>query len=148
MTRVLDDHVAITRGWAPTIVASYANLAAFNRWLHDDWGYAYCDRIYGVPIRSLRRWTRRSKSSSVASPAGARVLSLKTDPVYGRSPGDPSVDPFWARVKEAELTAPPIGSLPVTMRVSAGTPSPVTSLTSQQWQSFRLRVDHGASLGA
>src|SRR5438876_1204599 len=32
---------------------------------------------------------------------GARVVSLRPGPAYGRSPADPHFDPFWARVDEA-----------------------------------------------
>ena len=30
-----------------------AVMRAFNRWLEDDWGYAYQERIFGVPLISL-----------------------------------------------------------------------------------------------
>ena len=33
--------------------------------------------------------------------AGARFIVLPCGPAYGRSPGDPYFDPFWARVNEA-----------------------------------------------
>jgi hypothetical protein len=33
--------------------ATFANLRAFNRWLEDDWGFSYKDRIIGVPLLSL-----------------------------------------------------------------------------------------------
>ena len=32
----------------------YANVEAFNRWLEDDWGYAYQDRIFTPAMLSLR----------------------------------------------------------------------------------------------
>ena len=32
---------------------TYANLSAFNRWLEDDWGYAYRDRLFAAPMLSL-----------------------------------------------------------------------------------------------
>src|SRR5438270_390284 len=34
--------------------------------------------------------------------AGARFIYLPAGPAYGRSPGDPYFDPFWARVNEAK----------------------------------------------
>ena len=34
--------------------------------------------------------------------AGARFIYLPTGPAYGRSPGDPYFDPFWARINEAK----------------------------------------------
>jgi predicted TIM-barrel fold metal-dependent hydrolase len=37
---------------------------------------------------------------------GARLISLRPGPAYGRSPADPHFDPFWARVNEARI---PVG---------------------------------------
>jgi predicted TIM-barrel fold metal-dependent hydrolase len=35
--------------------------------------------------------------------AGARLINLRPGHAYGRSPGDPYFDPFWARINEAGL---------------------------------------------
>ena len=35
------------------VEATMASLAAFNRWLEDDWGYSYRDRVIAVPMLSL-----------------------------------------------------------------------------------------------
>jgi predicted TIM-barrel fold metal-dependent hydrolase len=35
--------------------------------------------------------------------AGARILHLRPSHLYGKSPADPSLDPFWARVEEARV---------------------------------------------
>src|SRR5262249_5403452 len=32
---------------------TYASLRAFNRWLEEDWGYQYQERIFAVPMLSL-----------------------------------------------------------------------------------------------
>ena len=37
----------------PDIEASIEVLRAFNRWLDDDWGFAYQDRIFAVPFLTL-----------------------------------------------------------------------------------------------
>ena len=37
----------------PDIEASIEICRAFNRWLEDDWGFAYQDRIFGVPFLTL-----------------------------------------------------------------------------------------------
>lgn len=115
----------------------YANLAAFNRWLDDDWGYAYGDRIYGVPILSLRVLDAAIKELDRCIARGARVISLKTGPVYGRSPGDPHFDPFWARVDEAGLTvALHIGEPGYNQTVSATWGQPPNPAVHEQsaWQ--------------
>jgi predicted TIM-barrel fold metal-dependent hydrolase len=82
----------------------YAHLSAFNRWLCDEWGYRHLDRIYGVPILSLRDLRYAVEELERCLTRGARVISLKCGPAYGRSPGDPYFDPFWARVNEAGVS--------------------------------------------
>jgi predicted TIM-barrel fold metal-dependent hydrolase len=81
----------------------YANLRAFNRWLDEDWGFAHRDRIYGVPLLSLADLDRAVEELEFVLARGARVVSLRPGPAYGRSPADPHFDPFWARLDEAEV---------------------------------------------
>jgi predicted TIM-barrel fold metal-dependent hydrolase len=80
-----------------------AVLRAFNRWLEDDWGYAYQDRIFGVPLLSLLDIDLACAELERVLAAGARMVHLKTGPVARRSPADPHFDPFWARVNEARI---------------------------------------------
>jgi predicted TIM-barrel fold metal-dependent hydrolase len=82
-------------------VQLYANFEAFNRWLDDDWGYAYRDRIFAAPLMSLREVDRAVAELERVLALGARVISLRPGPAFGRSPADPVFDPFWARVDEA-----------------------------------------------
>ncbi|MBV9934937.1 MAG: amidohydrolase [Actinobacteria bacterium] len=79
----------------------YANFEAFNRWLEDDWGYAYRDRIFAAPLMSLRDVDLAVAELDRVLALGARVISLRPGPAFGRSPADPVFDPFWARVDEA-----------------------------------------------
>lgn len=85
----------------PTLSA--AVLRAFNRWLEDDWGYAYQNRIFGVPLIGLRDLSAACEELERVLRAGARLIHLQTGPVDGRSPADPHFDPFWSRVHEAEI---------------------------------------------
>lgn len=80
-----------------------ANMRAFNRYVEDDWGYAYRDRIFALPLITLvdRDWAVLEIERVAA--LGARGFILRPGPVYGRSPADPWFDPFWARVEEAGL---------------------------------------------
>ena len=82
-------------------VQLYANFEAFNRWLEDDWGYAWRDRIFAAPLLSLLDRERAVAELDRVLALGARVISLRPGPAYGRSPADPYFDPFWARVDEA-----------------------------------------------
>ena len=79
----------------------FANVHAFNRWLDDDWGFDYQDRIFGVPLLSLRDVDRAVIELEFVLARGARAISLRPGPAFGRSPADPHFDPFWARVNEA-----------------------------------------------
>jgi len=81
----------------------YANLHAFNRWLHEDWGFDHLGRIYGVPLLSLLDVDRAVQELDWVMERGARVISLRPGPAFGRSPADPHFDPFWARIDEAQI---------------------------------------------
>jgi predicted TIM-barrel fold metal-dependent hydrolase len=78
-------------------------LRAFNRWLEDDWGYAYQDRIYAVPLLSLLDVELACKELLRVLDRGARMIHLSTGPVAGKSPADPHFDPFWSIVNEARI---------------------------------------------
>ena len=80
-----------------------AVLHAFNRWLEDDWGYAYRDRIFAVPMLSLVDVDLAVRELDRVLAAGARLVHLLAGPVGGRSPADPHFDPFWARLDEARV---------------------------------------------
>jgi predicted TIM-barrel fold metal-dependent hydrolase len=81
----------------------YANLHAFNRFLDEEWGFAYHGRIHAVPFLSLRDRDRAVAELEWVIERGARVVGLRPGPAYGRSPADPWFDPFWARVDDAGL---------------------------------------------
>ena len=81
----------------------YANVEAFNRWLEDDWGFAYRDRIFAPAMLSLRDRDRAIAELDRVLAAGARCIAMKAGPADGRSPADPHFDAFWDRVNEAGL---------------------------------------------
>ena len=80
-----------------------ASFRAFNRWLEEDWGFAYRGRIFAAPMLSLRDVDAAVVELDRVLAAGARVVGLRPGPAYGRSPADPHFDPFWARVNEARV---------------------------------------------
>lgn len=82
----------------------YANLHAYNRYLDEQWGFAYKDRIFGVPMMSLKDLDLCIAELDWAIARGARVVSLRPGPAYGRSFGDPYFDPFWSRCNEAGVS--------------------------------------------
>ncbi len=80
------------------------NLAAFNRWLLEDWGFGGDGRIYGVPLVSLLDVDAAVAELAWLIDEGARCIHLRPGPQAGRCPADPVFDPFWARADEAGLT--------------------------------------------
>ena len=80
-----------------------AVMRAFNRWLEDDWGYAYQERIYAVPLISLLDVDLACRELTRVLGLGARMVHLSAGPVNGRSPADPHFDPFWSIVNEARI---------------------------------------------
>jgi len=82
----------------------YDNLESFNRWIAEDWGFAYQDRIYAPALLSLRDLDRACQELDRVLAAGARFILLPAGPAYGRSPGDPYFDPFWSRINEAHAS--------------------------------------------
>jgi predicted TIM-barrel fold metal-dependent hydrolase len=84
--------------------ALYAHFRALNRWIEDEWGYAYKDRIFCPPHLSLRDLDMAVAELERVIGNGARAITLRPGHCYGRSCGDPYFDPFWARVNEAHIS--------------------------------------------
>jgi predicted TIM-barrel fold metal-dependent hydrolase len=80
----------------------YANLRSFNSFMDEDWGFDYKNRIYAPASLSLRDLDLAVRELDRVLEMGARFILLPTGPAYGRSPGDPYFDPFWARIDEAK----------------------------------------------
>jgi predicted TIM-barrel fold metal-dependent hydrolase len=84
--------------------ALYAYFRALNRWIEEDWGFAYQERIFCPPHLSLRDLDMAVTELDRVIAAGARVINLRPGHAYGRSQGDPYFDPFWSRVNEARIS--------------------------------------------
>jgi predicted TIM-barrel fold metal-dependent hydrolase len=80
----------------------YVNLHAYNQFLHDTWGFDRDGRIYTPAVLSLRDLDHAVRELEFVLACGARFVMLQAGPAYGRSPGDPYFDPFWARLDEAK----------------------------------------------
>ena len=83
-------------------------FTAFNRWLQEDWGFSYQDRIFAGPYISLCDVDWAVKELEWALDNDARTVVLRPAPVYTAdgvlAPADPVFDPFWARVNESGIT--------------------------------------------
>ena len=81
---------------------------AFNRWLLDDWGYNFGDRIFSSPYLAFGDIETCVGEVEFGLANGARIFVVRAQAVYTdggwRSPGDPIFDPIWARIEEAGAT--------------------------------------------
>ncbi len=88
--------------------AMRAAFRAFNRWLNDDWGFAYQDRIIAAPYITLSDVDQACEELEWALSEDCRVVDLRassvlTDDGY-RHLGDPRHDRFWSIANEAGIT--------------------------------------------
>ncbi|HXY44107.1 MAG TPA: amidohydrolase family protein [Acidimicrobiales bacterium] len=81
---------------------------AFNRWLAEDWGMAYRDRIFAAPYITLADLGEALRELEWALDQGARAVVMRAAaPTTANGPLSPAADlfdPFWARVNEAGIT--------------------------------------------
>jgi predicted TIM-barrel fold metal-dependent hydrolase len=100
--------VGIEEALGHDVDALYATFRAFNRWLEDDWGYAYQDRLFAAPMLSLADPPQAEAELARVLTAGARIVCLRAAPIRtasgGRSPGAPEFARFWRMVDEAGIT--------------------------------------------
>ena len=86
----------------PALVAAFE---AFNRWIEDDWGYAYRERIFAAPMFTLVDVDAAVAELRRVLDLDARIICIKGGPAHTptglTSPADARFDPFWALVDEA-----------------------------------------------
>ena len=88
--------------------AMRAAFSAFNRWLNEDWGFAYKDRIISAAYISLSDVDHACQELEWALSEDCRVVDLRassvlTDDGY-RHLGDPRHDPFWKLANDSGVT--------------------------------------------
>jgi predicted TIM-barrel fold metal-dependent hydrolase len=88
--------------------AVVAAFHAFNRWLDEDWGYAYRGRIFAAPMIPLVDVDAAVAELEEVLARDARIVCIKGGPARTptgpTSPGHRRFDPFWARANEAGVT--------------------------------------------
>ena len=62
------------------VPATMASLTAFNRWLEDDWGYSYRDRIIAAPMISLADPDAAIAEIDRVLERGARIVHVRPAP--------------------------------------------------------------------
>jgi predicted TIM-barrel fold metal-dependent hydrolase len=87
--------------------AAMSSLSAFNRWLEEDWGFAYRNRIIAAPMLSLADPAAAERELESLLSRGARAIHVRPAPVPARggprSFGHRDHDRIWARLAEASV---------------------------------------------
>lgn len=90
------------------LFALTTTFRSFNRWVEEDWGFAYQDRIFGAPYLTLADPEWAVEELEWAIDRGVRVVVMRPAAAFTAegplSPADERFDPFWARVAEAGVT--------------------------------------------
>jgi predicted TIM-barrel fold metal-dependent hydrolase len=97
--------------FADNIPALYANIRAFNRWMHEEVGYCAQDRMFLPPYIALADPDLAVQELEQVMADGATLIQTKSghahggaaNPTGGRSPADPAFDRFWSIVNEAHV---------------------------------------------
>jgi predicted TIM-barrel fold metal-dependent hydrolase len=100
--------VGMEQALAHDLPALTAAFRAFNRWLDEDWGFAYQERIFAAPYITLADPDNAVRELEWALDSGARFVVMVGGPVTTsqgpRSPADPMFDPFWRLANDAGIT--------------------------------------------
>jgi predicted TIM-barrel fold metal-dependent hydrolase len=96
----------VEQGLKDDIPATMATLSAFNKWLEEDWGFAYENRLFGAAMISLADVDACVAEVESLLERGVRVIHVRPAPVpeahgASRSLGNKQHDPVWARIAEA-----------------------------------------------
>ncbi|HET6874724.1 MAG TPA: amidohydrolase family protein [Acidimicrobiales bacterium] len=90
------------------IPALLAAFRAFNRWMDEDWGFAYQERIFAAPYITLVDPDSAVAELEWALGRDARFIVMVGGPIVvngvGVSPADPVHDRFWSLANESGIT--------------------------------------------
>jgi hypothetical protein len=90
------------------VPAMLAAFRSFNRWMLDDWGFAYKERIFAAPYITLVDVDNAVAELQYALDNDARFVVMVPGPIMtpsgGKSPADPIFDPFWSLANESGIT--------------------------------------------
>jgi predicted TIM-barrel fold metal-dependent hydrolase len=100
--------VGMEQALAHDLPALTAAFRAFNRWLDEDWGFAYQGRIFAAPYITLADPAGAARDLEWALERDARFVVMVGGPVttpWGlKSPADEMFDPFWRLANDAGIT--------------------------------------------
>jgi predicted TIM-barrel fold metal-dependent hydrolase len=90
------------------VPAMLAAFRSFNRWLDEDWGCNFQDRIYSAPYITLADVDWAIEELEWALSKDVRIINLRASSVIApdgrRSLGHPLHDAFWQKVNDAGIT--------------------------------------------
>jgi len=85
-----------------------AAFKAFNRWMAEDWGFAYQERLYAAPYITLVNLEAALEELEFALENDVRAICMRAAPIVtpdgSYSPADERFDPFWERVNDSGVT--------------------------------------------
>jgi len=100
--------VGMEQALLPDFDATVATFRAFNRWLDDDWGFAYKERIFTAPYITMCRPDNAVRELEWALERDARFIVMIPGPITTevgmRPPGDPMFDDFWRLANDSGVT--------------------------------------------
>jgi len=88
--------------------AMQAAFTAFNRWVAEDWGFNYQNRLFGAAYITLSDVNHAISELEFALDKDVRLINLRASAVTTndgqRSPADTYFDDFWERVNSSGIT--------------------------------------------
>ncbi|GAA2444037.1 amidohydrolase family protein [Actinomadura vinacea] len=100
--------VGMEQALVDDLPAQRAAFRAFNRWLEEDWGFAYQERLFAAPYITLSDPANAAEELEWALERDARFVVMVGGPVMtevgSRAPADPMFDPFWKLANDSGIT--------------------------------------------
>jgi predicted TIM-barrel fold metal-dependent hydrolase len=88
--------------------AMTAAFRAFNRWMEEDWGFAYQERIFAAPYITLSDPVNAVNELQWALDRDARFVVMVGGPVMteagSKAPGNPMFNDFWQLANDSGIT--------------------------------------------
>ena len=91
------------------IPATMASLSAFNRWLEEDWGFSYRDRLLGVPMLSLA-----DPDAALDGTASFYYLRVRDEGLHAIW-----TSPVWVNFQDSITDAPAVVATQVDLALAA-----------------------------
>jgi predicted TIM-barrel fold metal-dependent hydrolase len=82
---------------------AYEIVGGYNRWMLDQWGFNYKDKLYSTPILMLDDLEKACEEARFVVRNGAKVVVMPMGPVNCKPPAHPDFDPFWSILNEAKV---------------------------------------------